>query len=141
MLNNTGFHTTIAALQGALGASALRTEVIANNMANINTPNYKRQEVTFEHALRSALNDDGGLRARRSSDRHVDFAGTSRLSEVAPQVHTVADTVMRNDGNNVNPDTEMAAFTQNTVMYNALSTRIGDMLKGMTDLIVEAGRK
>ena len=142
MFTNNSFATTVDSLQIALGASTQRMEVIGNNMANVNTPNFKRSEVSFEGALTQALQGGGGLAARRSSPRHMQFPGTyERLSEVTPLTHTVQDTTMRTDGNNVDPDKEMAALTKNVVLYNALTTRVGDELKNLGSIITEAGRR
>ena len=142
MFTNNSFATTIDAMQIALGASTQRMEVIGNNLANVNTPNFKRSEVSFEGALTQALQGGGGLPARRSSPRHMQFAGTyEKLSEVTPLTHTVQDTIMRTDGNNVDPDKEMANLTKNVVLYNALTTRVGDELKNLGTIISEAGRR
>lgn len=142
MFTNNSFATTIDALQIGLGASTQRMETIGNNLSNVNTPNFKRSEVTFEGALAQALQGGGGLAARRESSLHMRFPGTYvSLAEVTPLTHTVQDTTMRTDGNNVDPDKEMANLTKNVVLYNALTSRVGDELKNLGTIISEAGRR
>jgi len=77
---------------------------------------------------------------RRSSARHLEFEGVYTMDTVRPTLQTVRDTTMRNDGNNVDIDAEMASLTKNTLMYNALATRVGDKMKMLSLVITETGR-
>lgn len=91
---------TRRALVSALDTAALRQRVMARNIANVETPGYRRQVVTFEERLRDALR--------------------SRGPELpAPQV-TEDLTPGRADGNNVRVDEEMAALSENALRYDAL---------------------
>lgn len=87
-----------------MDATALRHEAIASNIANIETPNYKRIDVAtnFQTELRQAL---------ASQD-------SSRISAVQPQiVRDVAAVSHRRDGNNVQLETELMNLNQNTVAH------------------------
>lgn len=105
-----GSDALVAANQ-ALNASALRQQVIANNLANINTPGYRRQVVHFESSLQAAL-------AHRDNPLAAPFAPS--LSSVTPEVATVSSTSERTDGNNVDPEAENVALAQNAIKYDAL---------------------
>lgn len=140
MFENSSHFTTISSMQLALGAATLRQDIIANNITNINTPNFKKQDVAFETALKRALSGEPRPHARRSLPRHYEFTGRHTLDTIRPTLQANSDTTMRNDGNNVDIDLEMANLTKNTVMYNALITRIGDDLKSLNGIITEAGR-
>lgn len=102
----------INVLNKAADASWKRNEVISNNIANVDTPGYKRKDVQFESYLMSALVGDGSLDRRvanvnlktLSSDVYTDYAGMS----------------YRLDGNNVNIDTESANLAENQIRYYAL---------------------
>ena len=94
-------------LESLLDASALRARVIAGNVANQNTPGYRRQVVQFEDLLRDAV-------ARERSP--------SELSGIAPRVSDDVLTPARADGNNVNLELEMSAMRQNRLLYEMYST-------------------
>ncbi|HCZ07489.1 MAG TPA: flagellar basal body rod protein FlgB [Thermotogae bacterium] len=103
-------------LKIALDVSALRAEVIANNIANVETPNYKRKYVVFESALQEAM-EDRHIQLKRTNPKHL--TGAFRIS---PQVMTDWSTSMRNDGNNVDIDREMTELASNTLRYQVLTS-------------------
>lgn len=100
---------TGAALERALDAAALRQRVIAQNLANIDTPGYRRSVVRFTEALADALSthDDPEARARR-------------VRETMPRVERV-ETSLRADGNNVEIDLEAALLAENSIHYDAVA--------------------
>lgn len=92
-----------AILAQVLNASSLRHKVIAQNVANVNTPGYHRLEVAFESDLAKAL-------ANPAPGRPA----------VSPKV-IVADGPERVDGNTVDVDREMNDLTKNALLYQAAS--------------------
>ena len=104
-----------------LDASSLRQELIANNLANANTPGFKRQDVAFEAKLSRALSEK---RLRGS-------AGGSAVDSVRPEVITQSGTSRRADGNNVDMETENVNAAINTLRYEALSTMVGGYFGGL----------
>jgi flagellar basal-body rod protein FlgB len=95
---------TIAQMQvltRVLDTSALRHQVLAHNLANVNTPLYQRLDVKFEEALANHLGGDGDL------------------GEVKPEVVVDRSAVARGDGNTVNLEKEMGSLTKNATLYNA----------------------
>src|SRR5687767_11705034 len=101
------FDSTFHALNAALGASGMRQQAIANNIANVNTPGYQRKDVEFDGALRKALEADAE-------------GDSSLLAELKPTVTTDQRATMRQDGNSVDIDQEMADLAENNIRYNAL---------------------
>ena len=98
----------------AADASWLRNEAISNNIANVDTPNYKRQDVAFETELTRALNTT----KYDTMDARV---YNLNLNRIQPEVYTDAQAYSyRLDGNNVDIDTENVYLAQNQVTYNAL---------------------
>lgn len=83
----------------SLDATNLRSKVIANNITNINTPEYKRKYVTFEETLNDNLND------------------TPKI-----EVKTDESSIMREDGNNVDLESEKVNQAATNLQYNALVT-------------------
>jgi len=106
---------TTAVLTASLSGYNARNTAIANNIANAETPGYKRADVTFEAALADAVDADR-QRLARGEQGFTAFDGegvTRETDEVAPNVMSVDTTVMRVDGGNVDPDDEMAKLSAN----------------------------
>ncbi len=111
---NTHVFDYINVLDKAADAAWLRNDAIANNIANIDTPGYKRQDVAFEHELQRAL----GYHAFQSMDDKVYNLNTN---DITPKVYTDAAAFSyRLDKNNVDIDTESVYMAENQVVYNAL---------------------
>jgi flagellar basal-body rod protein FlgB len=98
---------------------AARQRAIANNVANVDTPNFKASEVRFEDALKSAI----------SSGTPGSPPNQSNLNATVSQSSLVGGTTLRADGNNVDIDREMAMLGETNLTYSAItqimSTRIG----------------
>jgi flagellar basal-body rod protein FlgB len=112
-------------LEKGLDASGLRHRVIANNIANADTPQFKSSEVEFETELRRAL-EGTSPRGVFPYQRKIDYPAGSGLSSVAPQVVERQGLTARNDGNNVDVDYEMTAMAENDLYYQALSRLLND---------------
>lgn len=104
----------------ALDASSLRQQVIANNLANVNTPGFKRQDVAFEAKLSHAL-----------AQRQTGGAATSAVDQVRPQVVRPSTDSERADGNNVDMESENVNAAINTLRYEALTTMVGGYFGGL----------
>ncbi len=114
--------TQIDIQKKALDASWLRQQLIANNIANVNTPGYKRSDIDFESMLvdyLGAKNTD----LTRTNSRHFNNNGLIN-GTLKPIIKKDRSTSYRLDGNNVNVDTEMAANASNQIKYNAMIKQI-----------------
>ncbi|MDI3327170.1 MAG: flagellar basal body rod protein FlgB [Alicyclobacillaceae bacterium] len=103
-------------LPRALDAAALRQKMIAGNVANVDTPGYRRRDVRFEEMFREALSRPAPLAGLRTDPRHFAI-GATPLSEVAPQVVVDEGTVYSANGNNVDMDREMTLLAANQTEY------------------------
>ena len=111
----------------ALDLRAYRQEILASNIANADTPNYKARDIDFKGALEGALaaRGEGILGMAKTSPRHlgsetgqVSGAGVKYRTEFQPNV----------DGNTVNMDVERAAFAENALQMEAMLAFIrGDL--------------
>jgi len=108
----------MARLKGAIAAAELRQQVIADNIANVDTPGFKRSEVLFEELLASRMGSRPKLEARRTHEKHIPFGRQG--SVVRPKLVTDQSTAMNNNTNNVDIDREMALLAKNQLRYNAL---------------------
>lgn len=126
---NSNIYDYVNVLDKAADASWMRQEAISNNIANVNTPGYKRQDVAFEDSLQEAISNS----RYRSTDEKV-----ANLSKADHRIRSYTDSSgfsYRLDGNNVDIDTENAALARNQLKYNALVDSINhefSMIKAVT---------
>ena len=111
-------------LERGLDAVWLRQQVIAQNIANVNTPEYKSMRVDFEDALAHALRGQTGFTARRTRKRHIQFGEGSDPMAVTPTIAYNDHYTMRMDGNNVDIEQENTAQAENTIRYDLLSAKM-----------------
>lgn len=126
------FDVTFRALDMSLGAAGKRQEVLAGNLANVNTPMYKRQDVAFEDTLAKALDEHQQAGAQAPAG--------DPLAGLAPNVTTDGSTAMRADGNNVDIDMEMSLLAENNVRYNALVQLASKKLNTL-EYVISDGRR
>ncbi|MFA5881229.1 MAG: flagellar basal body rod protein FlgB [Eubacteriales bacterium] len=131
------FNKTMSVLEQGLNAASLRNTVIANNLANVETPGYKRSDVVFEEELRKALSQNNSFTGFRTNEKHIPI-GSPSVINVSPQTVIEKDTTMRNDGNNVDIDREMAALAKNEIMYQAIAQELNEEFQKLKSAI--AGR-
>ena len=116
---NTNIYNYINVLDKAADAANSRNEILSNNIANVDTPNYKRKDVSFENYLEQALIGPESL------DNRVADVNT-HLSDFGGMTYTDHSTLSyRLDGNNVDIDTESAYLAETQIRYNALVEQIG----------------
>jgi flagellar basal-body rod protein FlgB len=111
----------VGVLAQVLNAAALRHRVLAQNVANVNTPGYTRREVSFEADLAKAL-----------------AAPDATASAVKPTVSTDEASPARADGNNVDIDKEMGAISKNALLYHAAAQIVASRVASLRAAI--AGR-
>ena len=113
---NSGAFGYVDVLKTAADASWLREEVLTNNIANVDTPNYKRQDVEFTTYLQSAL-EQAGTPASTLTQK----VNEANLSGITTRTYTENTTLSyRMDGNNVDLSTENAELAAEQINYNAL---------------------
>lgn len=116
----------------ALDGLTLRQRVTANNIANVDTPNFKGSAVNFEEELRKAVDQQGTFRMTITNAGHMTSSGSA---DPGPAVVTMRDTTMRNDGNNVDIDREMTKLADTNITYNALIQFMSKKLAGLRYII------
>lgn len=128
------FSGTLGIMEKALDASSLRQKVLAANIANVDTPHYKRMDVRFEDVLAKALANQRGLEAYRTDPRHIPFGGWVSLT---PQIVTDNQTIFNHNGNNVDLDLEMAELAKTQIKYQALVDRVNGYFNKLKTVINE----
>lgn len=111
---NSNAYNYINILSKAADASWTRNEILSNNLANVDTPGFKRKDVTFESYLFEELASGSTSSLRKKVDE-VD------LLNLGATVYTdFSNLSYRLDGNNVDVDTENVELASNQLRYNAL---------------------
>ena len=117
---SSGAYNYINVLEKASDASWTRNSVISNNIANVDTPGYKRQEVDFESVLQREL----GHSKYTTLDKKIRSLNAD-LSGLNVSTHTDSSNYSyRLDRNNVDPDTENVELASETIRYQALTNSI-----------------
>jgi flagellar basal-body rod protein FlgB len=120
--------------QTALSLRSQRQQVLASNIANADTPNYKARDVDFSKALQNALS--GGTPANamvKTAPAHLAVPALPTIGGIQTQYRgTVQGSV---DGNTVDMDVERNHFTENALRYEAGITFVASQLKGLLTAI------
>jgi flagellar basal-body rod protein FlgB len=111
----------------ALGLRAQRQQILAGNIANADTPNYKARDFDFSIALKEAVagRNGGGLALATTAGGHIQAGAdaiSARLMYRTPGQASV-------DGNTVEMDVERAQFSENAIQYEAGITFISGQIK------------
>jgi flagellar basal-body rod protein FlgB len=145
---------TTQVMNKALDGLSRRHKAIASNLANVDTPNYRRRDVSFEGALQHAImqtkgqtlgngravSNDEPLLLRTTQKEHISNGQIyNSVNDVRPEISEVNDMQYRTDGNSVDVETEMAQLAKNTQRYIALSNLEGRVLKSMRSVITGGG--
>ena len=134
---------TAILLKDALNYRSARQDMIASNIANADTPNYKPRDISFEQALIAKKadllkSDTNTLKMAQTNGGHI--KPQEAVSSYKPTLFFRDGHMARNDGNSVDIDVETTEMSKNSIMYNAI---IGAMKKdGMIfKSVIEASQK
>lgn len=120
------FSNTISTLENAINYANTKQKVISQNIANVDTPNYKAKEVTFKDTLNQTME------AKLTNTRHIPFSASSSSSS---KVVTRTDVAYNSNGNSVDMDKEMTDLATNQIYYNALIERISGKFNSLQTVI------
>lgn len=128
MFLGTNFGKTLDILQREMDVSLLRRSVIADNIANSDTPNYKRNVLNFEAELGRALDSEKvkKLPAYLTHERHIPFDRVQDYREVKPRQVLDYLTTAKNNGNNVDIEEESMAALQNQLAYDLMTRAVSN---------------
>jgi len=144
----------------ALDGLSSRHKVLASNIANADTPGFKRSDVNFEDQLGKILNNENTKQKEKEdysaslmyypssivsaeeeseSGNFIYDDKKANYNDFQPEVVQTDDPNVRPDGNNTSIEHEMSQLTQNGMRYTALATLQGKMLKEIQDVIKGGG--
>ncbi|TFE02752.1 flagellar basal body rod protein FlgB [Jeotgalibacillus salarius] len=128
------FSGTINNLERGLDYSAVKQKVIANNVANVDTPGYKSKDVNFKTMLQDEIEMTSNR--RNAHPLHFDLSvGQDGGTGISQRSYSV-----RENGNGVDVDKEMADLATNQIYYNSLIERIGGKFGSLKSVIRGSGQ-
>ncbi|MGE0201017.1 MAG: flagellar basal body rod protein FlgB [Candidatus Melainabacteria bacterium] len=150
IINGLTSDLTGSVVQKSLDGLSMRHKAIASNLANVETPNYRRKEVRFEAALSDAIDRSRGsnlpvadnshpLAMKASAPGHFALEGSASVSDVTPGIEDVDAGAFTNDGNTVDLESEAVKLAENTERYMALSNLENRRLRTMHAVIQSSG--
>lgn len=117
--------------EAALNLKAQRAEVLASNLANADTPNYKSRDIDFSKALKMASSNlNSGL--TRTNVGHIDSRIGTEIPGLSYRIPMQPDT---GDGNTVEAQIEQTNFAENAMQYQASLTFLSGRIKGLITAI------
>lgn len=124
------FSNTVSTLENALNYSSLKQKIVSQNIANVDTPNYKAKDVSFKAVFQATLGQS--FEAKRTDGRHFEFK--SRNGAFPGTV--IKNNVNYNEnGNSVDLDKEMSDLATNQIYFNALTERINGKFNSLQTVI------
>ncbi len=122
-----GVHAT------ALKLRSQRTEVLAANLANADTPNYRARDIDFKSALAQANGSGGGVHLATTKAGHIPTSSVNGTA--APELKYRVPLAPALDGNTVDTQLEQAAFAENSVRYQATLQFLSSKFRGLMTAI------
>ncbi len=129
---NDRFDNQLSIQRAALGALTYRQELLASNIANADTPNFKARDIDFKGALAAAIAGTGNannIALTTTSPRHISAGAKNSPFEAAVGYRT--EFQPNADGNTVNMDIERSAFAENALRLEATLSFISGQIKSM----------
>ncbi len=134
MFFSGSFGRTLELITREMDVAALRQNVIANNIANADTPNFKRSVVNFESQLRRALDSENArppFPQAITNPRHIPFDKPLDWMQVRPRRVLDYLTEAKNNGNNVDIEEEGTNSLTNQLLYTTLTQAISSQIQGV----------
>ena len=129
-------------LEKSLNAASLQHQMISNNIANVDTPGFKRSEVVFQNKLEQVLGlkETNYLPLMITHKNHIPIVPEITINDINPEIVTKTETSLRTDENNVDIDFEMSKMAENTAYYSSLAQLTSLKFKELISAITEGRR-
>jgi flagellar basal-body rod protein FlgB len=139
-MSDISFGATVGMLKNAMDGAGTAHGVIANNIANVNTPNFRRSDVSFKEALaatEASAGDPDELGLATSSDRHIGLGGPQDAQPFAVTSAVDDSQQLRIDGSNVDVDQEMAKLSLNSSYAQTMGQMLQNQYTRLHNAITE----
>ncbi len=122
-----GFDSYLGVHDDALRLRTQRAEILAANLANADTPNYKAKDIDFQKALKMAQSEQSPFELKTTNFRHIHATGEADNPALAYRQPTQPSL----DGNTVETHIEQAEFSRNSMGYMSSLTFLGSKFKSL----------
>jgi flagellar basal-body rod protein FlgB len=134
MFTNTHFMKTQDLLERGLNNAVYKRKIIADNIANVDVPHFKRSEVLFEAELKRALESEDyqkkdAVPTKVTNEKHLEFFKPLNYKDVNSKANIDYLSIMRADGNNVDIEKEVTESSHNQMTYSILAERLNQNYK------------
>ena len=124
------FNHTISTLERSLDLRSMKHRVLASNIANMDTPNYKAVQLDVEAQIRREQGANLRMRLTRTNSHHLPIVRTS-MDNVRLEVDDPPQFTLRGDGNTVDIEKTMGELAENTILYRTAAQLISSRLKAL----------
>jgi flagellar basal-body rod protein FlgB len=128
------FNQTVTILEKALDLRSKKHNVIASNIANMDTPDYKAFDLIIEKELQKGTGKGNRISLNKTDTAHIQ-SRRSKADGVSVQIGDTQGFSLRGDGNTVDIDKQMANMAENTLMYKAAAQMIYKKFQGLKSAI------
>ncbi|MCY9021588.1 flagellar basal body rod protein FlgB [Priestia megaterium] len=122
------FSTTFQTIENGISYASQKQQTIAQNITNVDTPNYKSKTVSRTSEFRGLLHNE--LEAYQTDSKHIPFSDSSQRV-----ITQQGNTSYQANGNNVDMDQEMADMAENQIYYEALVDRLNGKFNSLQTVI------
>lgn len=128
------FKGTFQLLEKGMDLRSVKHNVVMSNIANMDTPNYKAFDVMIEEEMEKTKGAGNTALVKKTHPTHLS-GRNGTAGYVQPTLDKTEHTTLRQDGNTVDIDNEMAKLSENNLMYDALAQVISKKFQGLKDAI------
>lgn len=128
------FSQTVSILEKALDLRSKKHNVIASNIANMDTPDYKAFDLIIEKELQKVTGKGKSISLNKTNKAHMQSL-ESKAGGVSIRIDDTQGLSLRGDGNTVDIDKQMANMAENTLMYKAAAQIIQKKFQGLKSVI------
>ncbi|MEA3436150.1 MAG: flagellar basal body rod protein FlgB [Thermodesulfobacteriota bacterium] len=128
------FSQTVSILEKAMDLRSKKHNVIASNIANMDTPDYKAFDLVIEKELQKVTGKGNGISLNKTDVGHMQ-SRRSKADGVSVVIDDTQGLSLRGDGNTVDIDKQMGNMAENTLMYKAAAQMIYRKFQGLKSAI------
>ncbi|MGM0450269.1 MAG: flagellar basal body rod protein FlgB [Pseudomonadota bacterium] len=131
-MTTISFDNAFGVHEDALRLRSQRSEVLANNLANADTPGYKARDIDFEAALQQAQGQQDGMAMAASDSGHMSGGGAEGDGPELMYRNPIQPSI---DGNTVDSQTEMSKYMRNSMDFQASFQFLNSSIKGLKNAL------
>jgi flagellar basal-body rod protein FlgB len=135
IMGNLLSDSSFSVAQKALSGLSYRKDLIAQNIANAETPGYLAKEVNFESTLKRVMNGTGSITQKKTREGHMSLDDITTSDFFTVQNRPGGS--LRNDGNNVDVEQELVNMTETELKYQALTQAISKKISILKSIATE----